>query len=94
MEEIPITVNLANRPYNLKIRQKDEEIIRKAARKINELMNDYADIYAFNDQQDLLAMVALHFTAAAIHDENRLDSQDSGIVEKLSEIDQVLTNLF
>ena len=93
MEEVSITLYLANRPYNLKIQQKDEEIIRRAAREINERMDDFADIYAYNDQKDLLAMVALNFTTSAIMNENRLNLTDLKISEKLTEMDQVLTDL-
>ncbi len=92
MDELSITLSLANRPYHLKIQRKDEEIIRRAAKEINELMKEYADIYAFNDHQDLLAMVALNFTTAALNVENRLASSHAEISEKLSEIDQGLTN--
>ena len=92
MEELSITLSLANRPYPMKINARDEEMVRKAAREINELMKEYADIYAFNDNQDLLAMVALHFTTAAIHAEQNLLASETMISEKLSEIDEVLTS--
>ncbi|MDD5507847.1 MAG: cell division protein ZapA [Bacteroidales bacterium] len=92
MEELSITLSLANRPYPLKIHVRDEEMVRKAARVINELMKEYADIYAFNDNQDLLAMVALHFTTAAIHAEQKLLASETMISEKLSEMDEVLTS--
>jgi len=92
MDELSITLSLASRPYHLKIQRQDEETVRRAAREINELMTEYADIYAFKDHQDLLAMVALHFTTAAIYAEKKLHASETVISEKLSEIDDVLTN--
>jgi cell division protein ZapA len=92
MEELSISLSIANRPYPLRIHPGDEEIVRRAARAINELMKEYADIYAFNDHQDLLAMVALHFTTAAIHAEQKLHASETLISEKLSEMDEVLTS--
>ncbi|HOW24710.1 MAG TPA: cell division protein ZapA [Bacteroidales bacterium] len=92
MEELSITLSLANRSYHMKIHPRDEEIVRKAAKEINELMKEYADIYAFNDQQDLLAMVALHFTTAAIHAEYKLLASETMISQRLSELDEALTS--
>ncbi|HNS16926.1 MAG TPA: cell division protein ZapA [Bacteroidales bacterium] len=92
MEEISITLYLANRPYQVKILQKDEEILRRAAKGVNELMNDYAGSYAFSDHQDLLAMVALNLKASVIHHETRLKWIDLEMSEKLTEIDQLLTS--
>lgn len=92
MEDLSISLSIANRPYPLRIDPRDEEIVRRAAREINELMKEYADIYAFNDHQDLLAMAALHFTTAAIHAEQKLHTSETTISEKLSEMDEVLTS--
>lgn len=59
MEELTISVIIADRPYRLTIKRDEEEVIRKAAESINNMIKEYSSNYAFNDKQDLLAMVAL-----------------------------------
>jgi cell division protein ZapA (FtsZ GTPase activity inhibitor) len=90
MEEFSITVSIADRNYRLRIQPKDEEIIRKAAKEINELMREYAAIYAYTDNQDLLAMAALNYTTAAMNAEGQRSSVHTEIIQKLSAIDQEL----
>lgn len=88
MDEFSITVSIADRPYRLRIEPNDEEIIRRAAKEINELIREYATMYAFNDQQDLLAMAALNFTTAAMNAESQRSSIQAEIIGKLSVIEQ------
>ena len=57
MEELTITVNIADRPYRLKIKREEEEIIRKAVKEIEHRIKEYSEHFAFNDKQDLMAMV-------------------------------------
>ena len=57
MDELAITVKIADRPYRMTVKAEEEEVIRKAARLINEKTTEYANTYAFNDNQDLLARI-------------------------------------
>jgi cell division protein ZapA (FtsZ GTPase activity inhibitor) len=65
MEELTITVNIADRPYRLKIKREEEEIIRKAVKDIDLRIREYSEHFAFNDKQDLMAMVLLHYASTA-----------------------------
>lgn len=94
MDEFSITVSIADRPYRLRIEPKDEEIIRRAAKEINELIREYATTYAYNDNQDLLAMAALNFATAAMNAESQRSSIQAEIIEKLSAIDQEMDRHF
>lgn len=90
-DEMAITVQIGGRPYRLFIKREEEEIIRKAAKSIEEQIQYYAGTYSYNDKQDLLAMAALHFAISAINTE-----QDSFFVKNtlsatLEQIDDVLT---
>lgn len=91
MEEFTISVNIADRPYRLTIRREEEEIIRKAATKINDKVKNYSANYAFNDKQDLLAMVALEVATMALNSESRLSDIDNSLLNELSDIDSMLT---
>ena len=56
MSQLSIKVNIAGRTYPLTIERSEEEMIRKAADKINESIKDLKENYAVKDIQDLLAM--------------------------------------
>lgn len=91
MDELSITVVIADRPYKLKVDRNEEEGVRKAAKVIEEHMEKYASSFQFKDKQDLLAMVALQFSASTIEMEEQLRYRDNQMLDKLAEIDKVLT---
>lgn len=92
MEELTISVTIADRPYRLTIKRNEEETIRKAANEINKNLKHYSDSFAYNDKQDLLAMVALEKTTNALMNRNELKDIDNNIAVKLTEIDNLLTD--
>ncbi len=93
MEELTISVKIADRPYRLTITKQEEEVVRKAAKQINERLKDFSDNYAYKDRQDLLAMVSLLFASRALKQE-ALESQDKKeLSERLTEIDKVLSEV-
>lgn len=91
MDELRITVKIAERPYRLKVKKDEEETIRKAAKLINDKLKEYADNYAFNDKQDLLSMVAILYAAKAIGYEEEVKGKDNRLKKKLTEIERVLS---
>ncbi len=91
MDELSINVVIADRPYKLKVKRNEEEGVRKAAKSIEEQMQNYASYFEFKDKQDLLAMVALQFAASSFDFEEQLRYRDNEMLEKLAEIDHVLT---
>lgn len=92
MDELSITVVIADRPYKLKVNRNEEEGLRKAAKVIEEQMEKYASYFQFKDKQDLLAMVALQFSASSIDLEEQIRYRDNEMLDKLAEIDKVLTD--
>lgn len=62
MSEFSIKVNIAGRPYPLTIEREEEENVRRAAKNINEYIQELQENYAVNDKQDLLAMAALQMS--------------------------------
>lgn len=91
MDELTISVTIADRPYRLNIRKEEEEGIRKAAKTINEKIKQYSENYAFNDRQDLLAMVSIEFANSSLDFERKLQNTDQQVVEKLNQIDNILS---
>ena len=49
-----IKLNIGNRVYPLSVDTNQEEILRKAAKQINQMINDYESKYAVRDKQDVL----------------------------------------
>ena len=92
MPTLSITVNIADRPYRLKIEAGEEETVRKAVKSINEKIKTYADTYAYKDKQDLLAMVALQFSTYVVNYEASTKANDEQFIGKLTELDTLLTN--
>ncbi|HOV11380.1 MAG TPA: cell division protein ZapA [Bacteroidales bacterium] len=90
MEEFSISVVIADRNYRLTIARQEEEIVRKAARTINDKIKEFANNYAFKDKQDLLAMIALQYTSNALNLEQSNVYKDTKLKDKLLEIDKVL----
>jgi cell division protein ZapA (FtsZ GTPase activity inhibitor) len=90
MEEFTITVTIADRIYRLTIERKEEEVVRKAARLIDEKIKEYAKSYAYKDKQDLLAMVALHFSTGSLNQELALTADSGTLTAKLTAIDSLL----
>lgn len=91
MDEISITVVIADRSYKLKIERNEEEALRKAAKVIEEQMEKYASYFQYKDKQDLLAMVALQYSTSTINLEEQLSYRDNEMLDKLNDIDKVLT---
>ncbi len=61
---LKIKVTIAGRMYPLSVNNaKEEEGMRKAATKINDLVTKFEKNYAVSDKQDVLAMCALQFAS-------------------------------
>ena len=92
MSEFSITITIADRKYRLTIDKKEEEIVRKAAKSIDELLKNYMSDYAYKDKQDLLAMVALQNTTSYLKKEVNSSSNNNTVIEKLAKIDKILSD--
>ena len=91
MNELSISVTIADRPYKLVVEKEHEELFRKAARLIEKRMKEYSNSYAYKDKQDLLAMVALESSTRYLQDEQVITDKEATWQQKLAEIDTVLS---
>jgi cell division protein ZapA len=71
--KLSIKVNVADSTYPLNIDRKQEEVIRKAAKMINEKVLQYKQRYKDKDTQDFLAMASLQYVIKVIELENKAD---------------------
>ena len=70
-EDISVRVSIGDRIYPLKIKRREEEFVRKAAKLINEKMSFYNNSFSVKDNVDGLAMAALEFAVEAINQANQ-----------------------
>jgi len=91
MDELAITVKIADRPYRMTVKTEEEEVIRKAARLINEKITEYANTYAFNDNQDLLAMVSLWFATTSLKAQTDVSSDNDDLINGLKTLEKMLS---
>ncbi len=94
MGEISIKINIADRVYPLKVNVEEEEVIRRAAKVINDRIKEYQDNYAVRDKQDLLSMCVLHYATATLKAERKEMHEDTDVAEKVYQLDQLLTDFF
>jgi cell division protein ZapA len=92
MEELTITVLIAERPYRLTIKREEEEIIRKAVKEIDLRIREYSENFAFNDKQDLMAMVLLHYSSTAQKLENDILSGENMVIARLQKMEELITH--
>ena len=58
---IPVNIVIADRSYRLKIDPKDEEVVRKTIKVINEKIVEFKTVFSGKDMQDYVSMVLLWY---------------------------------
>ncbi len=89
---LSIKVQIAERFYPLKIKRRDEEKIRQAARMINDKVLQYKQRYTDKDTQDFMAMATLQFVIKLIDCEQQQNvvSLEEELGSLSSELDELL----
>ena len=87
-----IKVIIAGRPYKMRVQREQEELVRKAARYVEEEIQAFAHQYEHQDQQDILAMIALQNAVGILELEQKKDFREQEMELKLREIDEVLSH--
>lgn len=94
MGEISIKINIADRVYPLKVNTEEEEVIRRAAKLINDRIKEFQENYAVRDKQDLLSMCVLHYATSTLKAEQKVMHADTEVAEKVYQLDELLTDFF
>ena len=89
---LKIKLSIADRVYPLTIAPGQEEGLRKAAKKIEEMIKRFEQSYAVRDKQDVLAMCALQFAAQVEQKDIDETNDHEWVKEKLSSLQQLLEN--
>ncbi len=90
-ELIPVTIVIADRSYRLRIHPKDEEVLRKTVKTINERIIEFKTQFAGKDMQDYVAMVLIWF-ATEQNAATTQQVQKDNIAGQLETIDRMLEN--
>jgi cell division protein ZapA len=93
MDELSIKIKIADREYPMKVKLSDEERVRAAGKLINERIKSYRDKFGLDDKQDLLAMVAFDCVVDKMAEEENLQVIDKTIVEKVSQLNQLVSQV-
>ena len=72
----------------------EEEIIRRAAKLINDRIKEYQENYAVRDKQDLLSMCVLHYATSSLKADAKVTTDDTEVTDKVYQLDYLLTEFF
>lgn len=86
---IAATVVIGDRNYRIKLDPKDEEVVRRTVKIINDKILEYKTHFAGKDMQDYIAMV-LVWLATEQSGTAATDIQQEALAEKLSTLEKLL----
>lgn len=89
-QPLKIKLSIADRVYPLTINPSQEEGLRLATKKIEEMIKKFEDSYAVRDKQDVLAMCALQFAAQVEQKQIDKSSDTQETEAKLKALDRLL----
>lgn len=89
-DNLLISVEIADRIYKVTVKRDEEEIFRKAVETVKLDIKEYAKMFAYKDNQDLVAMVLLQYVTSFMKTQEEGIFNDKALVAKLKEIDSIL----
>lgn len=89
-DQLKIKLSIADRIYPLTINPSQEEGLRLATKKIEEMIKRFEKSYAVRDKQDVLAMCALQFAAQVEQKGIDKESDKEQVEGKLNALNQLL----
>ena len=89
-DPLKIKISIADRIYPLTINPSQEEGLRLASKKIEEMIKRFEENYAVRDKQDVLAMCALQFAAQVEQKEIDKSSDTHQTESRLAALNRLL----
>lgn len=88
-ELIPISALIADRTYRIKIDPKDEEVVRKTLKIINDKIFEFKNMFAGKDMQDYIAMVLIWYaTEQTASGQSEIENEN--VVNRLITIEKLI----
>lgn len=86
---IPISIVIGDRTYRIKIQPKDEEVVRRTIKAINDKIVEFKTLFAGKDMQDYVAMVLVWFaTEQNANQTNEMVKEN--LADKLTALEKLL----
>ena len=93
MAKLKIKITIGGRVYPLSVNSaNEEEGMRKAAKKINDLIQKFEQNYAVSDKQDVSAMCAQQFASALEIQAINKDTDLEEATKKIEILNQLVSN--
>lgn len=92
-EKLKIKISIADRVYPLTIDSSQEEGLRSASKKIDEMIKQFEQSYAVRDKQDVLAMCALQFASQVEQKQIEISETENSSFVRLENLDKKLSEL-
>lgn len=84
-ELIPINILIADRTYRIRTNPKDEEVIRKTLKIINDKIIEYKTQFSGKDMQDYIAMVIIWYATQSPDESSSVAQED--LLESLKKME-------
>src|SRR5690606_18941919 len=86
---IPVTITIADRSYRIKVEPKDEEVVRKTVKTINDKIVEFKTQFAGKDMQDYVSMVLIWY-ATELAGKQTPEIETGHLSDRLSAIEKLL----
>lgn len=94
LNELSIKVNIANRYYPLKVSTTEqEEMVRQAAKLINDKLKAYGEQFNVKDHQDMLSMTVLEITTAFMALQKQQADEQQELAAELQQVQALFTEI-
>ena len=90
-ELIPVNIVIADRSYRLRISPRDEEVLRKTVKTINDKIIEFKTQFAGKDMQDYVSMVLIWFATEQNSATSRQIENDN-LASQLKTIERILND--
>jgi cell division protein ZapA len=88
---IPINIVIADRNYRIKVAAKDEELVRKTIKRINDKIIEFKTQFAGKDMQDYVAMVLVWYaTLNSASGTNTTNTVSEELIADLEKMDRMV----
>lgn len=88
---IPINIVIADRNYRIKVAAKDEELVRKTIKRINDKILEFKTQFAGKDLQDYVAMVLVWYaTQTSVSGNSTAIAPSEELIAELEKMDRMV----
>lgn len=88
-ELIPVSIVIGDRSYRIRILPKDEEVVRRTVKTINDKIVEFKTQYAGKDMQDYISMVLIWF-ATEQEAAGTAEIEKENLLAKLNGLEKIL----